>query len=395
MEQQIIPNEVFCQPTGEQPGLRSEYFSDANFARKVGDRIDESIEFIWDRDAVFNGYYELKKQIVQSLLPRLAHAAFLTEISEGDLAELAHGFAPLLAATTASERSALLKTFSSQPRLLKEVSHKVLADQIPTVFMLPESLHLDFIIRWSEANEVPSFEPGTIISGRGTYVTNNIDPYWCIGQCLGESQTQKLYDTIDRHLQNKDGSCNLGLTYVVVSACREYNRLGHVLNRIDEALADTELSGDAKASWYLAKAFALETAMQPTVKPARGIPELREALGEAESGEYRSRIQRELVARFLTLGHDDEVKSVLSVQQGQAMVSEGQPIHGNDIVSTSGFREQYAAAALRRQTLSNQHYIDSVKKQQELARLNNDADQVARLQKILSDFDSKHQPEKK
>jgi len=170
------------------------------------------------------------------------------------------------------------------------------------------------------------------------------------------------------------------LTYIAVSACSNHNRLGRVLIRIDEALDDTELSGDAQASWYLAKAFALETAMQPVIKPARGLPELHEALGLAESDELRIRIQQELVARFLTLGRDEEAQSILaSLQQSRS-------------VETQGFREQYTAAELRRQELARKHYIDSVKKHQELARQRNDTDQVVRLQNIVSEFE---QSEKK
>jgi hypothetical protein len=394
MEQRIVSKEVFRQPAGNQHGLRGEYFADAHFGRKIGDRIDESIEFIWDQGAVFNAYNGLRRQIVQSLLSRLTNAAFLSEIDDDDLEQLAEkGLVALLATATASERSALIAVASSQPRLLKSISYKVLADQVQSVFMLPDLPHFDFLVRWSEANEVPPFEPGTMVSGWGTYAVNNINPYWRIGRHLGESHTQELDDLVDRHLQNEDGSCNLGMTYIVVSAYREHNRLGWVLNRIDEALSDAELSGDAKASWYLAKAFALETAVQPMIKPARGIPELRNALAVAECDEFRSRIQQEIVARLLTLGRDEEAKNVLSTQQNRMAVSAGRPILGNDPIS--GFQERYAAAALRRQALSHQHYINSVKKHQSSARLKNDTAQVVRLQNILSDFETKQQSEKK
>ena len=396
MEQQIVPPAVFRQLVEKQPGLRGEYFADANFARKVGDRIDDAIEFIWDRDAVFNAYHELKKQIVQSLLPRLTNTAFLAEISDGDAVELAEkGLVPLLAATTVTERSALIDAISSQPRLLKEISAKTLADQTQVIFMLPGRFHLDFLIRWSEASEIPAFVPGTMIAGWGTYAINNINPYWRIGQCLGKSQTQELYDIVDQHLQNEDGSCNLGMAYIVISACREHNRLGRVLNCIDEAWVDTELSGDAKASWYLAKAFALETAMQFTIKPGRALPELRQALDVAESDELRARVQQEIVARLLTLGRDEEATEFLATQQSRALVSEEQLILENDPTPVTGFREQYAAAALRRRALSLKHYVDSVKKHQESARLKNDTVQVVRLQNVVSDFESKQQSEKK
>ena len=395
MEQQIVPKEVFRQPTENQPGLRGEYYANAGFARKVGDRIDDAVEFIWDRDAVFNGHSELRRQIVRSLLPRITNAAFLAEMSDGDVAELVGvNLASLLAATTATERSALIEAVTSQPQLLKAMPPKVLADHVQIIFMLPGKPHLDFLIRWSEVSEVPAFVPGTVISGWGTYIANNIAHYWRIGKCLGKAHTQELYDIIDGHLQNEDGRCNLGMTYIVVSACRDYNRLGRVVIRIDEALANTELSGDAKASWYLAKAFALETAMQPTVKPGRGLPELRLALGTAESDEMRARIQQEVVARLLSLGRDEEANGLLATQR-KVTVSERQPSLENDLAVTEGFREQYSAATQHRRALTLKHYSDSVRKHQESARQKNDTGQMSRLQSVLTDFESKQQTEKK
>lgn len=394
LEKQIVPKEAFSQEGGQtgkaQAGLKGEYFADASFGRKVGERTDAAIEFIWDQGTVFNDFVATRRSLVKANLSRVTDVNFLNSLSDEDAESFAKtGIVHLLSVMSAPQRMALIEAVSTQPRILKAIPTPVLADQLQIIYMLPDGLSTGFLLKWAEACDPPVFEPGTLIGGRGTYVLRNLHAYRRIGKLFGS--LEQAEEAIADQLENEDGSCNLGLAYVLISASRENNTVAGMLHRIAEALANADISGDARATWHLAKAFALETVVVPVVRPNRALPDLRLALQAAQSDELRARIVMEIVARQLTLGEIEQAKEALSA--ARTVAPESQTKIDTWFEEAEDIRERQRQARENRRRSAQGLYATSLKRHQETAREKNDTKQVVRIQNVLRELESSRKAE--
>ena len=315
LDKQIIPVSVFSHSDGKTAGLRGEYFADANWARRISDRTDEAIDFIWDRAPMENGYSITRREVVKSCLSRLTNDAFLVSIEPDDAETYAREYFPqLFSGMFASERIAFIDVLTRYPHLLRGLPLADLVVPLQSLDLLQEAKHTQFLLAWAEVNPQTRSVPGSYIRGFGTYVDINVEPFSRIARA---SRQIDFDEALDEACTLPSGECNLTMIYILTNAGKSNDKVMDVFNKIDDVLVDEEVQGDVRMTWYLAKAYAIEVGISQITRPGRGLDELREAFASAESDEYRFWALQEIVARLITIERNDEAQSLIDSLKNQ------------------------------------------------------------------------------
>jgi hypothetical protein len=389
IEQQIVPKEVFSQPLEKQRGLSAEYFGDSTFTRKIANRIDDAVNFIWDQGVIINSYSSLQKEIVKKVFPYLSSDNFFRTLKKEEVAYFAEqGLSTLLSVMTASERIVLIDAISTQQQILDKIHYKNMAEQLYFVYMLPGKRHINFLLKWTELNEQPQITPGSYVAGKGSYVDYNITPYRRVGRLWSKSDVAEIDDLIQNHLELENGDCNLTLAYILIWACKENSLTSHILERINEAINNKDISGDQKMTWFLAKAYAEEVAVTPIIKPGRAISELQHSMLAAESEDYRYWALKEIVARLITVNQNEKAKSLITGAKDQfsdvKRVEELELllVHADEVEKT------HEKSREDRQKRSREDYVKTLHKHQTDAKQKNDIKRLEQVQKTIKKYES-------
>jgi hypothetical protein len=339
LDKQIIPATAFLRPDGRNAGLRGEYFVDANWGRRVSERVDEAVDFIWDRAPVENGFFTTRREIVKSCLSRLMNPAFLATMEANEAEIYAKEYIPyLIAGMSASERMAFVDALTRQPNLLRGMPLTDLALPLQTLDLLDEEKHVSFLLAWAGVNPQMRSVPGSYIQGFGSYVTANVEPFSRIARACRKIE---FAETLDVSCILPSGECNLTLIYVLINVGKSNGKIVDVLKKINTILADKEIQGNTRMTWLLAKAYAKEVGISQITRPGRGLPELREAFSAAESAEYRFWALQELVARLVTIGSSDEARSLIDSVKNQFPEQEKQEAMTRWLATGEDLARQY------------------------------------------------------
>ncbi|MDR1479540.1 MAG: hypothetical protein LBJ00_11430 [Planctomycetaceae bacterium] len=389
LEQQIIPKEVFWQPTDKQHGLVAEYFADSALKRKVANRVDGSVDFVWNRGAIVNSYSSSQREIVKKVFPSLVNENLLHTLNQSDATYLAQqGLSVLLSSMTATERIVLVDTISRQQQILNKIPYKNLTEQLQFVSMFPARNHVHFLLKWSELNEPPHLLPGSYTAGKGSYVDDNITPYRRVGHLWGEFDVAEIDDLIQNYLELENGNCNLTLAYILIWACKENNLTSRILERIEEAVKNEDISGDQQMTWLLAKAYAEEVAVPSTIKPGRALSVLQYAMLVAESNDYRYWALKEIVARLITVNQKEKAQSLIASTKKQfsneKQVEELELllVHADDVEKAHEKSREY------RQKRSREDYLKTLRQHQTQAKQKNDTKRLEQVQKTIKKYES-------
>jgi len=339
LDKQIIPSVAFSHSDGKTPGLRGEYFADANWARKVLERTDEAIDFIWDRVPMENGFSATRREVVKACLSCITNDAFLVSIDSDDAETYARNYFPqLLSGMTASERIVFIDALTRYPHLLRGLPLADLVLPLQTLDLLHEVKHTQLLLAWAEVNPQTRTVPGSYIRGFGTYVTTNVEPFIRIARV---SRQIDFDEALEEACTLPSGECNLTMIHILTSVSKSNGKVMDVFNKIDAVLADEELQGDARMTWLLAKAWAIEVGLSQIVRPGRGLEELREAFASTESGEYRFWALQELVARLITIEMNDEAQGLIDSLKNQFSEPEKQETMANWLAVSEELKSLY------------------------------------------------------
>jgi hypothetical protein len=389
IEQQIVPKEVFSQPLEKQRGLSAEYFGDSTFTRKVANRIDDAVNFIWDHGVIINGHSSFQKEIVNKVLPYLRSDNFFRTLKKEEVAYFAEqGLSTLLSSMTASERIVLIDVISTQQQILDKIPYKKMAEQFQFVYMLPGKRQINFLLKWSELNNTPQTIPGSYVAGKGTYVDYNITPYRRVGRLWSKSDIAEIDDLIQNHLEFENGDCNLTLAYILIWACKENNLTSHILERINEAIKNEEISGNQQMTWFLAKAYAEEVAVSPIIKPGRALGELQNAMLVAETENYRYWALKEIVARLITVNQNEKAQSLITNTKKQ--FSDVKQVEELELllVHADEIEQTHEKSRDDRQKRSREDYLKTLRRHQTEAKQKNDIKRLEQVQKAIKKYES-------
>jgi len=316
LEQQVVPAGVFFTPD-TKPGLMGEYFADTTFTRRVAQRTDPNVDFLWDIGHVATEQRPTQREIVSQAVTNITAPGFLNSLDPADAKDFVQGQLPVLFGTmTATERVAVLQALSEQPELLQYLTFPQMAAALRWYSTLADSNGaVDLLVKWSKMTQPSITQPG-FAPGRspGGYLTQNVEPYFRLARLFAGDDIDQKIEMLSEHVANEDGSCNLTVTYVLCCICRIAGKPKVVADITDMHLLGDENEkkpGDIRASWFIAEAFKYETVFGSEFMPGTGIKPIEKGLEAAESDEMRFRLTGELAARLAALDRADEARSMI------------------------------------------------------------------------------------
>lgn len=408
LEEQVVPASAFLTTNESQsaePGLVGEYYADTSLTKRVVQRIDPNVDFLWDTGRVAGEHRGSQREVVDSALATITSPGFFTTLNAAEAQEfIQKQFPVLLGIMTASERVAVMQVIAEQANLLKWLDFTQMVGALRWYATLPNAESgLSLLIKWSEVSTAPVAQPG-FTPGRspGGYLNVNVEPYFKIARLFsGENMDEKI-SVLKEHLSNKDGSCNLTLAYVLCCICRIADRPQVMAELIDNHLlgeANESLAGDIRAGWYLAEAFKLETVYSSEFKPGAGLSSIERGLECAESSEMQYRLTGELVARLIALDRSDEAQSLIMSVRDRWPEEAKQEELDRWLAKGEEVTSYYESARVKRSeeadTFTQTAYIQELKRRAGLADARGESRTASRYTGTATDLEKRQADEEK
>jgi hypothetical protein len=307
LARQIVPADAFLTPAGfaaeSTTGLKGEYFSDANFSQAVGAFLDPGVQGIWNDTAVVATYRDVRSAILADSRSQLLDESNFAKSTAAERQEFAREVVTrFFRSMPALDRMALLNRLVQHPQTTAGLSPDNVGTIMGDSFMLPGQEDVELAGVWSSQHDPPPFEiapyPGQRPDG---FRARNYEPYEAIGIWLASYDASDAEKFRADYLEKADGNVNLSAAYLLAHAAHHGRTTRPLKEELDRHAADPAVTGDKRAGWLLARAYAAEVATAERPKPYLGLPFLEEAELLAESSEWQFRIKQELVARLVSL----------------------------------------------------------------------------------------------
>lgn len=366
IEQQIIPGSAFTPPAGFADaganGLKGEYFQNLDLSDLVVARLDPGLQMIWHHAAVCSANVEQQDGIVNSCLAAITTNGALTNLDVSEQRNVVQKMIPKLGnRLCCSQRVELLEYISSQPALLADLRPAALLNMIDFSYVLPVESHLQLLKKWGELRDPQACRPGIYPGwGKDHYNTLNHDGMGKIGHFFWDSEWENAVWLCESCLESEDGGANVSTAYILAFASRFENKEQWFKSHLDEILADDSLTGDRRAGWLLARAFAAEVAVSEIPRPANALPFLEDAFLTAESNEMKFRIFQEQISRLFSLDQSTAATTLIN-QFGDQFSAVDQRAEINAIEAKGAelrqYYEQVRVDSVANQTRPNAAFI--------------------------------------
>ncbi|MEM7677103.1 MAG: PA14 domain-containing protein [Myxococcota bacterium] len=356
---EIIPASAFSPPDGFGPagasGLRGEYFADTRFGESATVRLDTALDLICtSAPAVLR--YEEAEMCLQRCIDRLLDDTFLAESAQNGMETVFdYNLWRVAYRMTASERQRLVDLLLASPEVVEQLSLRSMARLYQAIYMLPSGDQVRLLGEWSLTHSQPKAKAGLFPGwSEGSYQEQNTDFYWLAGLFMQGPYWEQAVRLWDEYLELPSGGCNLPIAYITAYATRHESRhhdarfRSEFFDRVQGRLDDPAVTGDARVTWLLAKAFGKEVMDSETPALEPDSEELQEARLVAQSDAVRSWVAQEVAVRLAALGRvddlDDLVQSVKSrTPEQQASVLRWRSVAASQVVAAEERRRRAAA----------------------------------------------------
>lgn len=302
----VIPSNALYPSSGSGQGLLAVYRSGGDGVPKTWTQVDPEIDHIWLLGrAVVPTHPAAEAAVAQSL--RLAAAtspAYLATSGTVDPAavkDLYNILKKLAGYLSSQQRASLLQDIADRPALLSSFTW----DQLERIYYFyrtgsPDEA-LDLIGQWSQLH--PDAE--CVISE--DFYTANRKQYRDVTIALVWQHRSHSDRLEQRYLVMPDGGCCLPVAYTLGYGHLVLGTIGDWIGQLDGQLDNSELTGDRRAGWLLARAQAEEIRYG---RPDRHVESkehifagrqwLEEATLVAQTEPVKLRANKELLARLAT-----------------------------------------------------------------------------------------------
>jgi hypothetical protein len=316
----IIPSSAYSPPEGfggEASGLQGEYFAGMDFDDLKVTRLDPALDIASSWPPIAPVHQAKSSAVLSACVEKLISASFLeTAAEEGHDEVFSHLMWRIAYRMSATQRERLVETLLASPHVLAKLTPEAVGRLYEGIYFLPSGP--EFLAAWSLERPQPRCQPGVFPGwSEGSYQQVNLDYYWLIGRFLQGPYTEDAEQLLSDYLERDGGECNLAIAYILAFAGKDRSMREVLLRRIADQLDQDGLSGDIRATWLIAKAFAEEVppvAGRP--RPLRGLRSLETALDGAQSADAVAWVTQEIAARMIAQGETDSAKAL--VQQRQA-----------------------------------------------------------------------------
>ena len=389
VDRQIIPSSALTPPAGftdgSRTGLKGEYYGDASFGTLKATRLDHGLVFVWDDRPMYNAYMRERAAILAENLPKLSSATYLAALDDKDVPGFINGQVyPFVAGMSAAERIDFMHALQQQPRLLKHLDYDHLTQFMWRFYMLPGKEHLALLSAWSQTQRQPRTQAGDFSTWDWNgYTWANCYHPMMLGRLLSKPFFQDAEEIWKSNLPLPNGDCNLTLAYATCYAAKYSDRNTRVREFLDKSLQNEELTGDQRATWLFARAYAEEVSIANLARPGRGMPFLQQALAAAESNGYRFWAMQEIVTRLITVDRCHQAASLIKSMQGQFTDKAQQDLMTSWLKLCETMPAHYAQVRRDAENEATMAYIAELQNRIKQAQDSGDAAQAARYGQIV------------
>ena len=403
VSRELIPSSAFTPPEGfgdgESTGLKGQYYDGTEFGKLVAERLDSNLEFAWTASpvvSIHDQYAELlagcrKVDIVKQF----------KALKAGDKSEtnfVLKSVASLLKRLPLSERAALLSRLSKQKKTLKRISPYWAGIISSGVCLLPDGEGVEFLDAWSQACGMPNFAPGDPrVKPRGLHkqvskqfqFSHNWEFHWSIGKRLVGPLWSCSQSILDEKLEMDDGQCNLTLLYIATFAAFEDQarshqpRVAQVKQLLNEKLRDESLTGDARVSWLIGRAFVEEAGASHPPLWGKGNNYLKEATLVASTDGYKFWGVQELAARYAAKGQHRLLEQLATGLGSKFSAPEQKQMLQSYLDMVKHSQEVFAKQQKKQRQKDNATYVARLEQRIAQARSSGQTEAAARFEKIL------------
>ncbi|MEM7312467.1 MAG: hypothetical protein AAF497_04880, partial [Planctomycetota bacterium] len=394
---QIVPSSALVPAgqAGSETGLTGEYFNGPSFdVAAVATRVDSSLQSVWTWEPVVAHFPDQLRDLMEEFVQKFNDDSYIAQLSEeerGKLMDTAVGV--FTARLELSERLNLFERISGQPQLLRSVTPSSMATLMEAAYMLPGDEHLELLAAWSRALPQPRTRLG-VIPGRSSdfrddfTFADNASPYIQMGRLFQGAYWSDMQPIIESQLRRDDGECDLRLAYVSGFAAFNGRQPQALLSRVDQMISDDSLTGDARMTWALARAFYLSLVGNGQVRPQCRLESLEQAFLVARSSTYRFWALQELVATLGSMGESEKAIELLNQHAVEFTLEEQVNAIRNWRSKIDTFAEYYRNVRLRTDEEQASHsvatHIGVLRSRLASARANGDEGGVDRYQALLA-----------
>ena len=314
LPRQVVPSGVLSPPEGfvakGLSGLKAEIFDGPDLKRLVQTRLDANIDLAWVYSPFAPKYFDQQNEILEHLWPKLL-AADYEGLVDDPFNDPARVLDRVGSGLDSHQKRQVLELMNANPEVIQALD----ADQMLSVHSVakhtPGSAMVDFVANWCEGNW-DRCAPGTIDgSGGESYERKNHFASYIVGAWMMTEFPSRIDDLKNRCLVRDDGSCNPGVALMIAHGYRQSEDQATWRAYLDDVLADATLTGDARATWLMARGSA-EELKGWTPQPMAAVDYLNEAIAEAETEAMRLSVVRQLVTRLGSMDMGEQAKAIIS-----------------------------------------------------------------------------------
>ena len=256
---------------------------------------------------------------------------------------------------------------------------------VEATYLLPGDEHLALLAAWLDGRSPPRGRIGRMLDrGADSYWERNSAPFDAIGRWLTGpyfTDTEALWGN---RLARANGECDVAVAYLTAHAAAYDHRMRHLKERLNSTLAAEDLTGNRRAGWLVARAYAAAILPDGIPLPVRGLPDLEEAFLAAESPAVRFWVLEELVAVWASIGETDRVREAI---QGFGQQGLGE----TELSALAAWQQQadalavyYADDELRQRTAQRASHRTSLEVRLKRAETNGNQAEASQLHSLLS-----------
>lgn len=384
MPQQIIPNSNLEPPddfiSEGTNGLQGEYYGSSNFDGLVQTRLDPELGFLWHYFAILPEQGDRQREIAVAMIPEMLESVNDPTIIGNEKSDAFWCVNDLEEVLTLEETMGILDVLKQYPERNAARSPREVYIGYTRFRYLPGGVAADLVIEWCEQNPMRQ-------SQFGTYPNYNKSEYYGNYDYLWRTANQMSYNLDWGYLQNAiveaQGTCNLSLATLLTFVHKKNSALPQWRSYLESRIDDPEVTGDVKASWLLARAFADEVPDVGEPEPLAGRAWLDLALEEATSVDMKRYVIGEIVCKLAAGDRCDEAVAMMDSQADLFEDGEAAVDIARWRTEVAEIDQSYAAAHQRAEQARHDRRVYELQRRLESAQERGDAAAVARYSRLV------------
>lgn len=391
ISRRVVPSSALAPPAGnpEEHGLLGEYKITLTGAEDVtATRVDPAIDFVWyQAGLVVTAHEDLRAELAQQLYAVATSANTLAAWDSGEDNPPGdwQGNWAFLESLDTSRQAGWAETLIAHPALLADVDAQAAMTLYTRCRIGAPDAALRLLGTWAQLHA--ELTPELAVD----FYQANRDVYRQLAQRM-VWQYPSHFEQLEQDYLQQEGDCVLPIAYILSYGYWMQKEILDWIDKLETQLDDTQVGGDRRVNWLLARAQAAEIRhSRPgrhwwTVERAlAGRGWLEEATLVAESEAVRLRAYKELAARQTVDERIDAARSILDQAATRCTNSESSAAIAGWRTELDAVEQAIEARHAQQEALAQQAYLDQLRGRYQRAEDRGDSAAAARYRDMLAE----------